>query len=291
MKRSAIIIAICSVLVFGCTNKDKEEELKQQISQNQSQKTALEQGIADRDAYFDDVMRGINQVYADLEKSRSKEATLKGQSGVNEGTAHFTNAEARQKLMQNISDIGAGLKANRKQIAELQAKVKSVNGKMEGLNTLIENLKVSIQEREESIAKLEARVQGLEVTVIEKTRVIVEKEGMIETQKKEMNTAFYVVGTRDELKKKGIINDEGGFLWGLLGSTTIMSSGIDGSQFTPIDKLRDQKIQVAGKINEILPRRNADLFATAPQVEGSSELTIVRPDKFWQDRYLVIVVD
>jgi outer membrane murein-binding lipoprotein Lpp len=291
MKRSAMILAVCGVLVFGCTNKDKEEELRQQVSQNQSQKTALEQGIADRDAYFDDVMRGINQVYADLEKSRSKEATLKGEAGVNEGTAHFTNAEARQKLMQNISDIGAGLKANRKQIADLQAKVKSMNGKMEGLNTLIENLKVSIQEREESIAKLEARVQGLETTVIEKTRVIAEKEVTIETQQKVMNTAFYVVGTRDELKKKGIINDEGGFLWGLLGSTTIMASGIDGSQFTPIDKLRDQKIQVAGKIDEILPRRNADFFATARQEEGSSELTIVRPDKFWQDRYLVIVVD
>ena len=60
-------------------------------------------------------------------------------------------------------------------------------------------------------------------------------------------------GTKEELKKKGIITDEGGFLWGLLGSTTIMSSGVDQSVFTPLDKNIDQTLHVPGTIDEILP--------------------------------------
>lgn len=289
MKGLTLVAVLSTVLVFGCTNN--EEQLKKQISEIQTERTNLQQSIAERDAYFDDVMHGINDVYADLEQARSKEALVKQHTGVTEGPAHFTNADARQKLMQNISDIGNALKESRKRIADLQSKVKSVNGKMAGLTALIDNLKVSLQEREASIAQLELRVSGLEGTILEKTKVITEKEGTIEQQQKEMNTAFYVVGTRDELKKKGIINDEGGFLWGLLGSTTIMASGVDGSQFMPIDKTKDQKLQVSGKIDEILPRRSPDLFATVHQETGSSELTIVSPEKFWQEKYLVIVVD
>jgi hypothetical protein len=94
-------------------------------------------------------------------------------------------------------------------------------------------------------------------------------------------------------KNKGIITDEGGFLWGLLGSTTIASSGIDPSYFTALDKTKDQKIQVQGKIDEVLPRRNPSFFAMAQPKENDnhSELTIVSPEKFWQDNYVVIVTN
>ena len=101
----------------------------------------------------------------------------------------------------------------------------------------------------------------------------------------------YGQGIRKELKEKGIITDEGGFLWGLLGSTTVMSSGVDPSLFTPIDKTKDQSISVQGKIEEVLPHRSEQFFAMGQPVENSSVLTITHPDQFWQDHYLVIVVD
>jgi hypothetical protein len=156
---------------------------------------------------------------------------------------------------------------------------------------MITNLKTSLREREESIAQLEARVQGLETSVAEKTRQIAQKDETIEMQRTTLNTAYVAIGTRDELKEKGIIAEEGGFLWGLLGSTTVMTSDVDGSQFTPIDKTKDLKFHVTGRIDEILPRRKAEVFATAEDDKENSELTIVSPDKFWKQNYLVIVVD
>ena len=169
--------------------------------------------------------------------------------------------------------------------------MKGFKGQIAGLNTLIENLKASIAEREQSITQLQAKVEGLQATMAEKTKQIEEKDMTISDQQRTMNTGFYVVGTRDELRKKGIITDEGGFLWGLLGSTTIMSSSVDQSNFTPIDKTKDQTIKVDGKIEEILPRRNADLFAAKQGDENSSELTIMSPGRFWQENYLIIVKD
>ncbi len=203
----------------------------------------------------------------------------------------ITNAATRQTLLQNINEIGSTLKENRKKINSLAARVKNFKGEITSLNTLITNLKQSLQEREQSIAQLEARVKGLEATVAENTKVITEKENTIEEQRKTMNKAYYVVGTRKELKEKGIITDEGGFLWGLLGSTTVMSSGVDPTLFTPIDRTKDQTIQITGKVDEILPHRSQDFFAMAEPQGDQTSLKIVKPDKFWQDNYLVVVLD
>jgi len=129
------------------------------------------------------------------------------------------------------------------------------------------------------------------VTVAEKTAQIAEKETQLSEQKRKMNTVFYIAGTRTELQEKGIIDEEGGFLWGLLGSTTVMSPAASASEFTALDKTKDNTIHVNGEIDEILPRRQTDLFAMTTAEEAGSDLKILEPDKFWREQYLVVVLD
>ena len=69
---------------------------------------------------------------------------------------------------------------------------------------------------------------------------------------------------RHELEEKGIIKDEGGFLWGLLGSTTTLAPGFDERLFKPMNKEVNTAIQVNGKIDEILPRRSVQSYSAAP---------------------------
>lgn len=289
MKARPLVFALCSALVLGCN--DKEEQLQKQVAQLQGEQTSLQQSISERDQNLEEVMHAVNDVYADLEKARVKEGKLAERAGGKENQGQVSNTVTRQQLLSNISEIGSTLKENRKRIANLEAKMKSFRGEVASLNKLVENLKKTLEEREQSIALLETKVQGLETTVAEKTKAIAEKDGVIDDQVKKINTAYMVVGTRKELKEKGIITDEGGFLWGLLGSTTVLSSGIDKSLFTPIDRTKDQSISVQGKIEEVLPHRNEEFFATAQPVENSSVITITHPNEFWQDRYLVIVID
>lgn len=286
MKRTAAVAALCTVLLLGCNTK--EEELQKKLDQTQTERSTLQQNIAERDKYIEEVMQSVNEVYTDLEQARAKEGKLLKGAGSKEGSGQPAVVDTRQKVLHDISDIGLVLKENRKKIADIQHRLRLEHNKIAALDTLISNLKVSLQEREQSIAQLQAQVQGLENTVAEKTRVIEQKDNVIDQQQRNMNTGYYVVGTKDELKKKGIITDEGGFLWGLLGSTTVMASDFDKSNFTPIDKTKGDPIHVDGKIEEILPRRNQNFFATDEQ--GSS-LKIVSPDRFWQNNYLVIVVD
>ena len=291
MKTGIALIVFCLLVTAGCNNKQKEEELQKQLSLAQNEQISLQQQIGERDAYFEEVMRAVNDAYSNLERARAKEAQVMQHAEGSEGVLQFTNAETRQNLLQNMSDIGNALKENRKKIADLQSKAKSAYSKIAGLNELIDNLKKSLQDREQSIALLETRVKGLESEVQEKTQAIAVKDVTIDQQLRKINTAYYVVGTRRELKEKGIITDEGGFLWGLLGSTTIMSNNFDPMLFSAIDKTKDETIHVGGEVDEILPRRSSDSFTLARPDKNSSDLTIVSPSRFWQDNYLVIVLD
>jgi hypothetical protein len=207
-----------------------------------------------------------------------------------EGKVQFTNAEVRQQMLQKIGTIGESLKENRKRISDLQARGRKLRNDIEGLNSLMANLKTSLEEREKSIAMLQAQVQGLEATVAEKVQQINEKSAIIDDQMRTMSTAYYVVGTRDELEEKGIITEQGGWLFGW-GSSTVLASGVDRSLFTPIDKTRGGTIDLSGEIEEIVPRRDEQFYAMNRTEQGASSLTINAPEKFWQDNYLVIVLD
>jgi uncharacterized coiled-coil protein SlyX len=282
-------LVLCFALFAGCGTM--EERLQQQLAQAERDRDSTRQVVTDRDEYLEDVVRAVNTVYADLEAARLKEGRLLSQASDAEKLAVNASPDTREKFLQDIGEIGLVLKENRKRISDLEARSRTYRNRIAGLDTLIGNLKRTLAEREQSIAQLEGRVQGLEATVAENSRTIAEKELVIEDQQRKMSTAYYIVGTREELENKGIITDEGGFLWGLLGSTTVLASGINPTEFTPIDRSRDQTIQIPGTVDEILPHRQQEFFAMAQPDEKNTELTIVDPNRFWQDRYLVIVLD
>jgi hypothetical protein len=291
VKQILAVIALCSLFLSGCRDAEKEEALQKQLTQTETDRSSYQQLLAERDKYLEDVMKEINLVYADLEKERIKEGQLVRRAQGAEGATQVSNLDTRQKLLESIKDVSLALKDNRKRIGDLQTSLKNYRGEVASLTQLVENLKNTIQEREQSIAQLEASVRGLEATLAEKIVLVAQKESQIENQQHAMNTVYYVAAPRKELKEKGIIKDEGGFLWGLLGSTTVMASGVEANTFTRLDRTRDQTIHIAGKIAEILPHRNQDFFATADAGPDASDLTILRPDKFWQDHYLVVVLD
>jgi DNA repair exonuclease SbcCD ATPase subunit len=292
MRTALFAIAVCGTLFFaGCVDKEKEAQLQTQMEKNQAERTSLQLALDDRNQFVEEILKSVNEIYVDLEKARSKEGKLiPAGSGAVEAP-WVSSPDARVRVLKNIEEIGTALSDGRKKIGDLQSRVRQYRGEVANLNALLENLKSSLQEREAAIAQLKGQVEGLEQTVAEKTRLVSEKELVIEEQQRELGKVFYVAGTRKELEEKGIITDEGGFLWGLLGSTTTIASGVNDAEFTPLDKNEMQTIQVQGKIDEILPHRKTDYYATAERGEGLTEIKVLEPQKFWQGNHLVVVLD
>jgi len=284
-----LMVAVLAASILGCNGR--EQELEKERARLVAATDSLNTVIGQRDAYFDEVVRSINAVYSSLEEARQKEAVISQQAGEAEGKFSLTNAQARATLLEQISGIDASLKDSRKKIDRLQSRIKSINKEFAGLNETISNLKKMITEREQMIASLETRVTGLETEVTQKTRLIAVRDSIIGTQDGDLNTVYYVTGTREELEEKGIIKDEGGFPWGLFGSTTVLASGVDQSYFETADLRKEHVIMVNGTIDEIVPKREEMYYAMDIVDESRSDLTITDPPKFWQDRFLVIITE
>jgi len=295
MKTVMAIIA-CGIILAGCNTREKE--LEKQNAELQSKSDGLYKELTSRDQYIEEVMGAINDMHENLAVSREKEKLIMKESGGIEGSRSASSAQVRQRMLQQISEIDSGLKSNKKKLEDLQARVKSNRTQIASLNKMVSNLKQTLEEREQSIAQLETTVKSLQEEVGTKTAMIAERDAtigqqqtLISQQSSTISTAFYIVGTRAELEQKGIIADQGGFLWGLFGSTTVLASGFDNSLFKPINKTREMNIEVKGQIDEILPRRNRDYYATSAPDKDHSSLQILRPESFWQDMYLVIITD
>ncbi len=286
--KTTLVVATLLFMVIGCTNRT--EELENQNAKLQTMNNMLTQDLDSRDAYIEEVTLSINDVYHSLESVRAKEKSiLSGTEELNPNKT-LTSAQVRQNVKNEIVSIGEELKSNRGKISDLESKLKTSKNQYAGLNKMVTNLKHTLEEREQTLTQMYGKIKDLEFDVAQKTQLVSEKEATIVQQQSVINTGYYIIGTRDELEKLGVIKDDGGFLWGLLGSATILGSGFDNSNFKPIDKTTDASIEVAGKIDEILPKRSEEFYDKMHEEGNKTSLKIKQPEKFWQDKYLVIVI-
>jgi hypothetical protein len=269
----------------GCNQSELENKNKE-----------LQQQLAAKDQYIEEVTTAINEIHNQLESTWAMENKVIQQSLAKEGSKAPSHLQVKQQILSRISDIDSILAANRKKLANLQSKLKNAATQYAGLQKLVDNLKVTLEERERTLADLQARVKSLEFEVTEKTRVIAAREATIDDQTKQlsertlqMNSVYYVVGKKDELETKGIVADEGGFLWGLLGSTTVLAGNFNAELFQKMDKTKEEQIDVPGKIAEIIPKRDAGSYSMEPTVGGHTILKITNSDQFWKVNRVVIV--
>lgn len=285
--RYTLSLVFVTLLLAGCGNR--EEELQGKIGQLEAATDSLNKVLNQRDGYFEEVVRAINDVYMSIEDVRQQEASIQQQTGEAEGKFAVNNEQARAQLLQQIANIDSTLVENRKKVSALRARVRSLNKDYKALDETIANLKKMLEERELTIAMLEGRVTGLEADLEQKSREIAARDSVIESQVHLMNKVYYVAGTRDELEEKGIIKDEGGFLW--FGSTTVLASGLSTDYFTPFDVAHESVITIDGTVDEIVPDRDMNYYALNVVGEEVTDLSITDPARFWQDRYLVIITD
>ena len=73
MKRWIVPVVLLAVMVAGCSNKEKEEELQKKITQLQREQATLQQSITERDTYVGEVIKAINEVRSDLGREAANE--------------------------------------------------------------------------------------------------------------------------------------------------------------------------------------------------------------------------
>lgn len=290
MKKLAILMVGAAMLAScdGLTGGSKE--LK---AQNDSLLTVLNE----RDAELDEMMATFNEVSEGFREINAAENRVDLQRGaVGEGSK-----SARQQIASDIEFIRKQMEENKAQIAKLQDMLKKSRTNSTQLKKAIDSLTKELVEKTQRIEELQAelaskniRIQELDAAVTglsaDKEALKAENEAKAQTvaeQDKALNTAWFVFGTKKELKDQRILTSGGLFKKGQV----MEDADINKDYFTQIDIRTTKEIKLYSKDADILTTHPAGSYALEADSKGQLILKITNPQNFWSvSKYLVIQV-
>jgi hypothetical protein len=102
-------------------------------------------------------------------------------------------------------------------------------------------------------------------------------------QDQQLNTVYYIIGTKDELKEKGLM--KGGFL----SKKRADYANIDKSYFIKRDMRGLDKIDIDSKKTKIITETPASSYTLTKNDNGTTTLTITDKEAFWKASPFLII--
>ena len=214
------------------------------------------------------VLARIHEIVARLDSSEARVASLRARA---------------VKLSKHDSTLVAQVAQFEKTIGDLRQQVEQQKADYEA----------TIAKQNQQIASLSSRVDTM---TRENVRLAGEKTALndtVTTLTSEKNTAYFVIGTKDELIKEGVLVEEGHKRLLLVGSRSVAPArDLDPSKFTRIDRLHDRTINFPAGDYTILSRQNPAFASPFAGKDGkiSGGLRIDQPEKFWEPSKFLIIV-
>ena len=214
------------------------------------------------------VTQRIRELVARLDSSEARVATLRARA---------------QRLAAHDSTLITQVAQYEKTIADLRQTVENQKADYEA-TIAKQNVQIaSLTSQVDTVTKENVRLSG-ERTALSDT------VGQLTTEK---NTAYYVIGTKDELVKQGILVEEGRKRFLLVGGRSVaLARELDPAKFTKIDRAKDRTINFPAGDYTIFTRQNPAYATPFASKDGkvSGGLRIDYPERFWEaSRFLIIV--
>lgn len=290
VKKGIIITSIIGIIILLVAFSLYNHEHKKLLSLMESQKVSFTDKVAARDSVINEWITTFDEIEKNIAMIKEKEKIISVSSSGSEMTP-----DAKTQVLEDIKYINTLLEQNKMKIASLTAQLKKSGGTIKALQSKVAELEASIKLNENEIEELkttlvtksfEIEQLNTQVTVMEDT--IAKKEEIIVAKTNEMNKAFYICGTYKELKAKGLLTKEGGFVG--IGRTESLTGNFSDDAFAQIDITTTKSIPVNSK--------GAKLISEHP--DGSYEfihdenkiivsLEIKNPAQFWKiSKYAVV---
>ena len=255
----------------------------------QQERDSLQRIINEKDMELDDILGVFNEVQEGIRRINEAE----GRVTIAEGNPE--SASTKEVIRDNMDFIKQAMQQNRDLIAQLQEKLKNSSIKNTKMQKTIESLQAQIdaqsarsQELEASLAEKDALIEsqgeaiaGLSNDVASLTEENKQKAEKVQQQDKELNSAWFVFGTKSELKEQKILTN----------GDVLKSGDFNKNYFTKIDIRYDKDIKFYSKSAQLLSSHPAGTYQLTKDNQGQYELHITDPQKFWSvSKYLVVLV-
>ncbi len=281
--KKLLILPLCLMALVACNNGKKAEEKAQQ------ERDSLMQVIDEKETELNEIMGAINEVQEGFRQINEAEGRI---------TVANSNPEAsssRDVIRDNITFIQETMQQNRAKIEQLREKLKTTTVNVEKLTKTIENLSAQLDEQTKRVQELEAQLAEKNIQIAEQGEQInnlnenvntleadnKEKQATIQAQDKDLHSAWFVFGTKAELKEQKI----------LVKGDVLKNGDFNKDYFTKIDTRIDKEIKLYSKSAEILTTHPKGSYTLDKDAKKQYVLKITDPSKFWStSKYLVIQV-
>jgi prefoldin subunit 5 len=271
------------LLVIGCGQKNNnaaEEAL-------QHQRDSLARIIEQKDNEIDDMMATMNNIEEGFRVINEAEqrVTL---------TKNGEGSTAAERIRENMEFIQNQMQQNRELINKLRGQLRQSSIKGEQLRQMLDNLTRQMEEKDARIRQLQADLEAKDVQIGElNTQVTTlsnnvstlqeettEKAHTISSQDKQLNTAWFVYGTKKELKEQHILEDG-----------KVLRSNFNRDYFTKIDIRIDKEIRLYSRSAKLLTAHPQSSYTLLQDANKQYILRITNPQLFWStSKYLVVLV-
>ena len=280
-----LIVAVGLTACDSGKSKKAEEEVLAQATREE-----LATAVADRGQ----LLSLVNEINQGMDQIKQLENILTVSNNIPGETT-----TQREQIQSDIAAIQKALQDRREKLAELENKLANSNQNNNTLRKTITSLRAQIDSQTAEIAslrdnlgqakqrigQLDAVVDSLNTTVSSVTdeRNIAQEESV--NLANELNTCYYAIGSKAELKDRHIIET------GFLRKTKLLKGDFDQTFFTTADKRTLSRIALHSKKAEIMTNQPEGSYVIDDD-NGQKILVITNPDAFWSlSNYLVIKID
>lgn len=291
-----VLLLLIVLPLFVACNQDIKDENARLKEENLELRTQND----DFDNQLGEYEKSQKAIESNLDSIRAKEELIEAlRNGDIDG-----GSNSKERILKNIAAIDALLGENRKSIATLNDNVKKYqveNGKFKSqisfFRKQVNQLNSTVVEKDSAISTLKGellkknyKIDELNSTLVSQKRINSSQKDMIELQTRELNTAYYVVGTYSDLKENKVVQKEGGIIG--LGRTKTLAENFNKDHFTMIDITATKIIPIdSDKKVELISEHPSDSYRMNMEEDKTLSLEVLDIQKFWKaSKYLVIMI-
>jgi hypothetical protein len=296
-----LFMGLAAVAALSACDKSKPE-LEQRVVELQAmsaQKDSLIQEVMSTTQFVGDLTADLAAV-----KALNSGKPVAAEASELEGR---TPAQMRATVRERVRELATRLEQSESRLSQSRARVQSLSGsntqmqqQLAVYDSTINSLRQVLESQKTEIAALSEQVLGLQqanVTLAaSRDTLSMQRDQLtstVSTMTTESNKSYYVVGTEEELIKKGILVKSGGFLG--LGRAVVPARALKEQDFVEIDRMRDSTISLpkADKKYTIASRQDVRFLATPPDKDGrfAAAVKVAAPEQFWSTSKFLIVVE
>ncbi len=282
MKKITLFACLLCILC-ACEKEKRSPMIDIQLQQNDSLQKMLDQKdneINDMIATFNEIQEGFRLI----SEAEGRITIAKEGEGSDRKSVIRKDMEFIQETMMQNRDLIENLRQKLRESSingeELRKTIDALVKQLENQEATIKALREELNNKDFHISELDKAIVELNDNVSELKDESNEKSQTISAQDKQIHTAYYVFGTKSELKEQKILE-----------KGEVLRSNFNKNYFTKIDTRIDREIKLYSKSAKIMTSHPADSYTLRPDSNGQYILRINNPDKFWStNKFLVIVV-